>query len=205
VKVTSGGDRCGFSVLKGTQVSCLRAAAPKWGCVCKYFFCDRMGKRSRRRSEVPPGSSNCSSKRDNLWNGVSIHEPRESKGHDSAWHPGQWSKIAIHGKGQTYEAAIDARGNFRVSGIPPGRYTVLLHTEAEVPLSPPLKPTTVDVVEKGCAQFRFWIDPFRKKESTIPPSGRELQREEPNNENRPLESLLAGVAGTVARSDGCLR
>jgi hypothetical protein len=43
--------------------------------------------------------------------------------------------------------------------------TVLINADGEVHTSPPLKATTVDVADKGCAQFGFWIDPFVKKES----------------------------------------
>jgi hypothetical protein len=72
-------------------------------------------------------------------------------------------KIEIQGTTQTYEATVDNRGNFKLSGLPPGRYTVSLNAEGEVHTSPPVRSTTVDVADKGCARFFFWIDPLAKK------------------------------------------
>ena len=72
-------------------------------------------------------------------------------------------KIEIQGTTQNYEVTVDNRGSFKLSGLPPGRYTVLLNAEGEVHTSPPVKSTTVDVADKGCARFFFWIDPFAKK------------------------------------------
>lgn len=72
-------------------------------------------------------------------------------------------KIEIQGTDQTYEVVADSKGKFRVSGLPPGRYKVLLSAEGEIHTSPPVASTTVDVVDKGCAEFGFWIDPFAKK------------------------------------------
>lgn len=77
-------------------------------------------------------------------------------------------KVEVEGANQTYEAIVDSRGDFRLSGLPPGRYRVLLNADGEVHTSPPVKTTTVDVADKGCARFFFWIDPFAKKESTNP-------------------------------------
>jgi len=74
-------------------------------------------------------------------------------------------EVEIQGIGQNYETTVDSRGKFKLSGLPPGRYTVLINADAEVHTSSPLKSITVDVADKGCAQFGFWIDPFVKKKS----------------------------------------
>jgi hypothetical protein len=82
--------------------------------------------------------------------------------------PATGQKIELQGVSQTYEAIVDSRGNFKLSGLPPGTYTVLLNADGEVHTSPPLKSITFDVADKGCARFSFWIDPFAKKESKNP-------------------------------------
>jgi hypothetical protein len=82
--------------------------------------------------------------------------------------PGVGHKVEIHGTSQDYETTVDATGHFKLSGLPPGRYTVSLNADDEVLTSPPLKSTSADVADKGCAQFGFWIDPFVKKEPRSP-------------------------------------
>jgi hypothetical protein len=82
--------------------------------------------------------------------------------------PDVGDKVEIHGTSQDYETTVDSHGKFKLSGLPPGRYTVLLNADGEVHTEPPLKPTTVDVADKGCAQFGFWIDPFVNKQSKNP-------------------------------------
>ena len=82
-------------------------------------------------------------------------------------------KIEIHGASQDYEATVDSHGNFKLSGLPPGRYTVVLNAAGEVLISPPLTSTTVDVADKGCARFGFWIDPFVKASKN--PEGQQRQ------------------------------
>jgi hypothetical protein len=78
--------------------------------------------------------------------------------------PGIGQKIEIQGVSKSYGATVDNHGNFKLSGLPPGRYAVLLNTEGEVYTSPPVESTTVDLADKGCARFNFWIDPFVNKD-----------------------------------------
>lgn len=73
-------------------------------------------------------------------------------------------EIGIQGTERTYKVVVDTRGRFSLSGLPPGRYTVLPNADGEVHTSPPTS-MTVDVVDRGCAQFDFWIDPFVRKPS----------------------------------------
>jgi len=76
-------------------------------------------------------------------------------------------KIEIRGPNRTYEALVDAKGNFKVSDLPSGRYTVLPRVDvSETVYTHPFgSPTTVTLAEKACARFDFWIDPFAKKDS----------------------------------------
>jgi len=71
-------------------------------------------------------------------------------------------KIAIHGEQKIYEVAVDARGQFEIPAIPPGRYTIVLESDETVNITPPHLPTTFDLVDKACARFSFWLDPFAK-------------------------------------------
>jgi hypothetical protein len=78
-------------------------------------------------------------------------------------------KIEIQGTSQKYEVTVDAQGKFTLSGLPPGRYTVLLNADgAVVHASPPGLSPTVDLADMGCARFDFWIDPFAKKNLGTP-------------------------------------
>jgi hypothetical protein len=76
-------------------------------------------------------------------------------------------KIAIRGPQKNYEVAVDARGKFEISAIPPGRYTIVLESDEKANITPPHLPTTFDLVDKACARFSFWIDPFAHAEPPI--------------------------------------
>jgi hypothetical protein len=77
-------------------------------------------------------------------------------------------KVEVQGISQSYEAITDSRGNFRLSGLSPGQYTVSLSADGEVHTSPLLRSTTVEVADKGCARFSFSIDPFAKNDQKNP-------------------------------------
>lgn len=76
-------------------------------------------------------------------------------------------KIAIRGSQKNYEVAVDAQGKFEIPAIPPGRYTIVLESDETVNIAPPHLPTTFDLVDKACARFSFWIDPFAKADSDV--------------------------------------
>jgi hypothetical protein len=76
-------------------------------------------------------------------------------------------KISIRGPNQDYEVVVDARGKFTISALPPGRYTVLVNSHEVVSSRPSHLSAIVDLADKGCAKFDFWIDPFAKKDSEI--------------------------------------
>jgi len=95
-------------------------------------------------------------------------------------------KISIQGPNQNYEVAVDTHGNFTISALPPGRYTVSVHSDKGVVNWHSRTPSTVDLVDKGCARFNFWIDPFAKQDSEtqrsndISPAKETPKNEHPN-------------------------
>jgi hypothetical protein len=99
----------------------------------------------------------------------------------TAVHPCE-GDCAVQGTNENYETTVDSHGHFTVSGLPPGHYTVLLNAEGELHTSPPVDSATVNVADKGCAEFNFWIDPFAKKQSVIPHDGDNLQTKLPDTE-----------------------
>ena len=79
--------------------------------------------------------------------------------------PAVGQKVQIQGSSQQYEATVDSDGHFRISALPAGRYTIVLNADGQVHASPPVKSTTVDVADKGCARFEFWVDRLARKGS----------------------------------------
>lgn len=73
-------------------------------------------------------------------------------------------KVEIRGSQENYEVTVDARGKFEIF-VPPGQYTIVLESDESVEIGPPDLPTTFDLVNKACARFSFWIDPFAKADS----------------------------------------
>ncbi len=59
---------------------------------------------------------------------------------------------------------MDNHGDFSLVGPPPGRYEVVLNADGKVD-SWSHKSKLVEIADKGCARFTFWIDPFVKQES----------------------------------------
>jgi hypothetical protein len=78
--------------------------------------------------------------------------------------PASGQRIEVRGAGQVYEAFVDNHGNFALVGLPPGRYEVIVNADGQVD-SWPHKSTLVEIADKGCARFTFWIDPSAKQES----------------------------------------
>jgi hypothetical protein len=168
VTVTSGGDLCGFPFSKGheylvygrrlpnNEVHVSISSSTKWK---KDAVADL--KYLRGLPTAPHGATIYGT----VFRYKNPENPREKirLGIPEAGH-----KVEVEGTSQTYEAIVDSRGDFRLSGLPPGRYRVLLNADGEVHTSPPVRATAVDVADKGCARFFFWIDPFAKKESKNP-------------------------------------
>jgi hypothetical protein len=185
VKVTSGGDMCGFPFSKGHMYLVFGRRLPSGDVYVSISSATEWEKDAGDDLKYLRGLPTAP-------HGVTIYgtvfrytAPENRRAMVRLGTPETGRKIEIQGTSRTYEAVVDSRGKFRISGLPPGRYTVLLNAEGEIHTSPPLKSTTVDVVDKGCAQFGFWIDPFAKKEPTISHDGGNLPPEEPHDKTQP--------------------
>jgi hypothetical protein len=186
VTVTSGGDLCGFPFTRGheylvygrrlpnDEVYVSISSSTKWkkdaAADLKYL---------RGLPTAPHGAT--------IYGTVLRYKtPQSPKGmFIRVGIPEAGQKVEVEGTSQTYEAIVDSSGKFRLSGLPVGRYKVLLNADAEIYTSPPLKSTTVDVADKGCARFFFWIDPFAKKESKTPDGQQAPLTLDPNAQNHP--------------------
>jgi hypothetical protein len=73
--------------------------------------------------------------------------------------PESGHRVTVRGLTQNYESLVDEKGNFTL-GLPPGHYTVSLDSNGEVSTFPAVRSTTVDIADKGCARFNFYVDPF---------------------------------------------
>lgn len=76
-------------------------------------------------------------------------------------------KIEVQGSNQDYETVVDGHGDFKLSGLPPGRYQIKLSSDSPVSVWRG-KSTTVDLADQACSRFYFRIDPFAKKDSMNP-------------------------------------
>lgn len=67
------------------------------------------------------------------------------------------ARIIIEGAAKQVEATTDEKGRYRVSGLPPDTYRVKI---APVPgLSVDSSEREAKVVDRGCAQIDFWLEP----------------------------------------------
>ena len=167
VTVTSGGDLCGYPFSEGHEylvygkrlqsgeIYVSLCSGTKWkseaGEDLKYL---------RALSTAPRGGT--------VYGTVFRYKEPTSPRHAMALRPGiaaVGQKITIYGPNQNYEVAVDSRGKFQISALPAGPYTIALNSEETVNILPPHLPTTFNLVDKSCARFNFWIDPFAKKES----------------------------------------
>jgi hypothetical protein len=169
VTVTSGGDLCGYPFSKGHKYLVYGRRLPSGEVYVSISSSTKWAKDAaddlkylRGLSTAPHGATIHGT----VFRYTSPENPRFKEVRRAI--PEVGHKVEIHGASQDYETTVDTHGNFKLSGLPPGRYTVLLNADGEVLTSPPLKSATVDVADKGCAQFGFWIDPFVKKESKNP-------------------------------------
>jgi hypothetical protein len=160
VNTISGGDLCGFPFSKGQKYLVYARQLPSgelyvstcYGTNFAEYATDDL-KYLRGLPNAPPGGTIYGT-------AFRFAEPLKAEFQLRRSLPETGREIQVTGTTRSYEANVDERGNFSVTGLPPGRYSVLFKTEGEVYTSPPVKSTTVEVADKGCARFNFWVDPY---------------------------------------------
>jgi hypothetical protein len=169
VTVTSGGDLCGYPFSKGHKYLVYGRRLPSGEVYVSISSSTKWAKDAAedlRYLRGLPTAQHGATIHGTVFRYTSPKNPRIMairRGTPDVGH-----KIEIRGASRNYLTTVDAHGTFMLSGLPPGRYTALLNADGEVDTSPPMNSTTVDVADKGCARFSFWIDPFVKKESKNP-------------------------------------
>ena len=188
VTVVSGGDLCGFPFSKGHEylvygrrlenglIYVSVCAGTKWkkeaGEDLKYL---------RGLPTAPHGGT--------IYGTAFRYKGPTNPRHAMALRPGTAASgqiIEVQGSNKNYRVLVNAQGKFAISELPPGRYTVLVKSDEKVISNPPHLSTTVELVDKSCARFNFWIDPFAKKDSEIQrgsstsPAGETPRDEHPN-------------------------
>jgi hypothetical protein len=185
VTVTSGGDLCGYPFSKGHKYLVYGRRLPSGEVYVSISSSTKWAKNAaddlnylRGLPSAPHGAT--------IYGSVlRYRDPENPRSKVRVGIPEAGQKVEIHGTSQDYETTVDGHGNFKLSGLQPGPYTVLLNTDGEVHTSPPLKSTTVDVADKGCARLYFWIDPFVKKESKNPDGKQALSVQYPEAKDHP--------------------
>jgi hypothetical protein len=171
VTVSSGGDMCAFPFLKGKKFLVYSRRLPDgqlYVSICSgTTFADTAAddlKYLRGLPNAPHGAT--------IYGRVFRYtEPEKLETKVRRATPETGKKVEIQGPDKRHEAIVDESGNFSLKGLPPGHYTVLLSANGEISTYPPIRSTTVDVADKGCARFNFWIDPFAQRANPKIPSG----------------------------------
>ncbi len=65
-------------------------------------------------------------------------------------------KIIVEGPSKRVEAVTDAKGRYRVSGLPPDTYKVTIEPPAQ--LSTHEREREAKVFDRGCAEISFWLE-----------------------------------------------
>ncbi len=83
---------------------------------------------------------------------------------ESAWQP-KISAVFLGLATNVEEEGVPMilNGEKGFAGLPPGRCEVILNADGKVD-SWSHKSTLVEIADKGCARFTFWIDPFAEQE-----------------------------------------
>lgn len=187
VTVTTGGDLCGFPFSKGKRYLVYGRRLASGALYVSLCSSTKWAERAaddlkylRALPSAPHGAT--------IYGAAYRYKyPEDPRAREMSVRPGYpdtGQKIEVRGAGQNYEAVVDNHGNFSLSGLPPGPYTVLLNTNGQVQIhkSSGAASTTVDVADKGCARFEFWVDPFVHKESATPHDGRNSPTTQPTKE-----------------------
>ena len=66
-------------------------------------------------------------------------------------------KLSLEGRGKDYQATTDEKGNYKVSGVQPGTYRVIVKLPEGTSVH--RAEQEVEVSGKGCAQASFWLEP----------------------------------------------
>lgn len=162
VTVTSGGDLCAFPFMKGYKYLVYAKRLPTGELYVSTCYGSKLAtdaeddlKYLRNLSSVPHGATV-------FGTAHGFTKPAGSWGSIRPVVPEVGQRVIIKGTTQSYESVVDEFGKFRISGLSPGRYTVSLESTGKISIFPPVKSTTVDIADKGCARFNFVVDPFAK-------------------------------------------
>jgi len=185
VTVTSGGDLCGFPFSKGGRYLVYGRELPSGAVYVSICSATKWEKEAAEDLKYLRGLPNAPHGATIYGTAFRYTRPENPLEMVRAGAPDTGQKIEVRGTDHNYEAVVDSHGKFAFSGLPPGRYTVVLNADGEVHNESPASSTTVNVADKGCAQFNFWVDPFAKRESAPGSDGGNSPAEEPNNKNRP--------------------
>ncbi len=182
VTVTSGGDLCGFPFSKGHEYLVYGRRLPSgevYVSICSSTKSEKDAAEDLKYLRGIPTAPHGATIYGTAFRYIA---PDSQKSMLRPGTPETGHKIEVQGIGQNYEVIVDGRGNFSLAGVPPGQYTIVLNADGAVHTSPPLQSRTVNVKDKGCAVFNFWIDPFAKKEPTTSHDGISSPVKEPNKD-----------------------
>ena len=143
VTVTSGGDLCGFPFSKGHKYLVYGRRLPSGEVYVSISSSTKWAKEAaddlkylRELPVTPHGAT--------IYGSVlRYRDPENPRSKVRLGIPEVGHKVQILGTSQDYETTVDGQGNFKLSGLPPGRYTVLLNADGAVHLSSPWNSTTV--------------------------------------------------------------
>jgi len=161
--ISSGGDMCGFPFLKGQEFLVYARRLPDGQLYVSTCYGTKFAETAaddlkylRGLPNAPHGAT--------IYGEVFLYaEPENMETKARRVTPASGKKVEIQGPDQRHEAIVDEHGDFALKGLPPGHYTVLLSGDGEISTYPPVRTTTVDVADKGCARFNFRIDPFAQR------------------------------------------
>jgi hypothetical protein len=184
VTVSSGGDMCAFPFLKGHNFLVYSRRLPDGQLYVSTCYGTKFAETASDDLQYLRGLPNAPHGATIYGKVLRYTEPEKIETKVRRAAPETGKKVEIQGTDKRHEAIVDERGDFSLKGLPPGHYTVLLSADGEISAYPPIRSTTVDVADKGCARFNFWIDPFAQRANPKVPSSGPSEREPTLKENR---------------------